>query len=74
MHDAAKGRVAIFLGQYVGHIIICRAGMDDQGQPGPLGCLDMNFQTLLLHQRGVGGVMIIQTAFPDSNKFGMLGN
>jgi len=71
MHHAGIGRVPEFLGEDARHVLIRRAGMDDQRQSGLLRRRDMDAQAFLLHLRGLGGVVIIEAGLADADEFRM---
>ena len=71
MHHAAIWAVPVFFRQDARHILVRRAGVDDQRQPGDTGSGDMDAQAVLLHGPGVGGVMVVQPGFPDADEPGV---
>ena len=74
MHDAGKPAVCHFFGQDAGHIVICRAGVDDQRQASLTRGRDMDAQALFLNFGAVGGVMVIEPGFTDADHLRVLGD
>ena len=71
MHDAAKGRIAIFGLQNVSHILIGGARVNNQGQATFLSGFNMRAQRLLLDVGTLGSIVVIQPGFTDGDKLGM---
>ncbi|EKD61213.1 MAG: hypothetical protein ACD_54C00345G0002 [uncultured bacterium] len=72
MHDTRIGAHRHAFRQYLRHIFIGGAGMDDQRQPSFLRRFDVHPQANLLNLGAFGGVVVIQPGFANADEFRVL--
>ena len=68
MHDAGEGGGGVLLGQDAGHVGVGVAGVDDEGEGGGAGGLDVEAQALLLHGGARGGVVVVEAGLADADE------